>query len=162
MNEARRFIGEAVRLSREGMEKGEGAPFGAVVVRNGKIVGRSWNKTFISCDPTAHAEIEAIRDACRELGTQDLSGCAIYCSGEPCPMCLAAIYWSNIETIYFANTREEAAAAGFNDAKIYRELLKESLARTVPEIHVPHEHARDVFREWTGKMRQQPNNRAHK
>jgi guanine deaminase len=123
------FLREAIRLSKEKMEAGEGGPFGAVVVREGKIVGRGWNRVTSAHDPTAHAEVEAIRNACQYLGTFSLAGCEIYTSCEPCPMCLAAIYWARIDALYYAATRDDAADAGFDDMLIYNEILKPIMER---------------------------------
>lgn len=127
------FLREAIALSRANIDSG-GGPFGAVVVRDGAVVGRGQNHVVPDRDPTAHAEVVAIRDACARLGTHDLSGCVIYASCEPCPMCLGAIYWARIERIVHAATREDAAEAGFDDAFFYEEL-----ARPVPEREVPTE-----------------------
>ena len=115
------FLREAIRLSLEKMEAGEGGPFGAVVVQNGEVVGRGWNRVTSTNDPTAHAEILAIRDACRRLETFSLAGCEIYSSCEPCPMCFAAIYWARLERIYYAATCKDATAAGFDDTPLYEQ-----------------------------------------
>ena len=114
----------AVRLSAERMREGAGGPFGAVIVKDGKVIAEGWNEVTSANDPTAHAEVVAIRLACEKLGTFSLEGCDIYASCEPCPMCLAAIYWARIDRIFFANTREEAAAIGFDDEFLYREIPK--------------------------------------
>jgi guanine deaminase len=106
MMENKHFMLEAIRLSKQGMENGIGGPFGAVIVKNGVIVGQGCNKVVSTSDPTAHAEVVAIRDACQSLKTFQLNGCEIYCSCEPCPMCLSAIYWARIDKIYFANTKK--------------------------------------------------------
>lgn len=145
------YLKEAIRLSREGMLKGEGVPFGAVIVRDGAVIGQGWNRTKIHCDPTAHAEVEAIRDACRRAGSIDLSGSVIYCSTEPCPMCLAAIYWSRIDLVYYANTREQAADAGFSDLELYGELAKPREERRLRAVHLPDAEATAVFGEWLQK-----------
>src|SRR3954468_13693922 len=113
---------EAIRISIEKMRGNHGGPFGAVVVRNGKVVGRGWNQVTSTNDPTAHAEICAIRDACKKLKTFQLDDCELYTSCEPCPMCLAAIYWARLKKIYFANTRQDAAEIGFDDDFIYQEI----------------------------------------
>jgi len=145
---------EAARLALDGLERGEGGPFGAVIVKNGKIVGRGWNQTFKNTDPTAHAEVQAIRDACKNLDTQELAGCVIYSSGEPCPMCMAAIYWTMMDGVFFANTKEEAAAMGFDDAKIYRELALSWKERALSMVHYPNETAQAAFSKWQEKMKQ--------
>ena len=116
------FLREAIRLSLEKMEAGEGGPFGAVIVRDGEIVGRGWNQVTSTNDPTAHAEIVAIRDACRRLGSFSLEGCEIYTSCEPCPMCFAAIYWSRLDRIYYAATCEDAVEVGFEDTPFHRQV----------------------------------------
>ncbi len=128
------FMREAIRLSVENVEQGKGGPFGAVIVKDGKIVARGANEVTASNDPTAHAEVVAIRKACMELNSFQLSGCEIYCSCEPCPMCLGAIYWARPDKIYFANTKADAAAIQFDDAFIYEELN-----RGIPERHLPTE-----------------------
>ena len=147
MNEA--HIKRAVALSRRGMELGHGGPFGAVVVRDSVIVGEGWNEVLRSNDPTAHAEIVAIRNACRKLATYDLSGCEIYASCEPCPMCLGAIYWSRIGRVYFAANRHDATGIEFLDEFIYEELAKPFDNRALPMVHVPCGEALDVFDAWT-------------
>ena len=120
---------EAIALSIEKMEAGEGGPFGAIVVKNGEVVGRGWNRVTSANDPTAHAEVLAIRDACQTLDTFELSGCELYASCEPCPMCLAAIYWARLDKLYYAAGREDAADAGFDDELIYKEVSTHWLAR---------------------------------
>ncbi len=139
----------AVALSRSGMELGHGGPFGAVIVRDGVIVGEGWNEVLSSNDPTAHAEVVAIRRACRERGTYDLSGCEIYSSCEPCPMCLSAIYWSRISMVYFSIGRHDAAGIEFRDEFIYEELAKPFEKRALPMERVPCNGALDVFTRWT-------------
>ena len=142
---------EAIRLSREGMEKNEGGPFGCIVVKDGKIIGRGNNKVSSSNDPTAHAEVTAIRDACLNLGTFQLSGCDIYTSCEPCPMCLGAIYWARPDRVFFANTRHDAAAIGFDDSMIYEEMGLDMALRKIPLRSLCREEALDVFRAWKEK-----------
>ena len=142
------FLREAIRLSLEKMEQGEGGPFGAVVVKNGKIVGYGWNRVTSANDPTAHAEMEAIRAACSALETFSLAGCEIYASCEPCPMCLSAIYWARLDALYFAATRTDAADAGFDDALIYKEVSTDRELRTLDtEQHLPSE-AQAAFAAW--------------
>jgi tRNA(Arg) A34 adenosine deaminase TadA len=126
------FLREAIRLSIEKMEANEGGPFGAVIVRDGQIVGRGWNRVTSTNDPTAHAEVVAIRDACSRLGTFSLAGCEIYTSCEPCPLCLAAIYWARLDHIYFAASGEDAARAGFDDRAFQRELCLPAGSRSIP------------------------------
>ena len=122
----------AIELARSGMTRGEGGPFGAVVVREGEIVGEGWNRVVATNDPTAHGEIIAIRDACAKAGTFDLSGCEIFTTGEPCPMCLGAIYWARIRSIYFGFSIEEAAEVGFDDREFYHQIALPAGKRRVP------------------------------
>lgn len=149
-------MSEAIRLSREHMEKGAGGPFGAVVVKDGKVIGRGWNKVTSSLDPTAHAEVEAIRDACRNLNTFDLAGAEIYTSCEPCPMCLAACYWARLGKIFYGNTRGDAAAIQFDDDFIYREIPKEMKDRTIPMEQCLRSEALKVFEQWQAKSDKTP------
>jgi tRNA(Arg) A34 adenosine deaminase TadA len=147
----RAFMRHAVRLSAERMREGAGGPFGAIVVKGGVVVGEGWNSVTSSNDPTAHAEIMAIRRACQRLASFSLTGCDIYTSCEPCPMCLAAIYWARIDRIYFANSREDAAAIGFDDAMIYEEVSKPITERKVPTARLRLPEAEAVFDEWRAK-----------
>jgi tRNA(Arg) A34 adenosine deaminase TadA len=142
---------EAIRLSIEKMRLNEGGPFGAVVVRGGVVVGRGWNRVTSAHDPTAHAEVAAIRDACERLGTHCLAGCEIYCSCEPCPMCLGAIYWARLDRIYCAATSEDAAWAGFDDRELYEELALAPERRRIPMERGLRDEARAAFEEWMGK-----------
>ncbi len=146
----------AVALSRIHMEAGEGGPFGAVIVREGRVLAEGWNRVTSTHDPTAHAEVVAIRRACAAVGDFALEGATLYASCEPCPMCLAAAYWARVARIVFANTREEAAAIGFSDAAIYEEIPKPVEARAIPTRHAPRASARDVFAAWTEKMDRTP------
>jgi len=130
------------------MEAGAGGPFGAVIVKDGRIIAEGWNQVTSANDPTAHAEIMAIRNACAALGTFQLPGCRIYASCEPCPMCLAAIYWARLERIYYANTRAEAARIGFDDALIYNEIALPPEARHIPATRLLAEEAMAAFRAW--------------
>jgi tRNA(Arg) A34 adenosine deaminase TadA len=145
------FMRRAVRLSAERMRDGAGGPFGAIVVRDGKVVAEGWNRVTSTNDPTAHAEVTAIRDACEALGTFSLRGCDIYTSCEPCPMCLAAIYWARLDRIFFANSREDAAAIGFDDALIYAEVSKPIEDRVIPTTKLALPEAAAVFAEWQAK-----------
>ena len=142
------YMRRAVDLSREKMHECGGGPFAAVVVMDGKIVGEGWNTVTCGDDPTAHAEVNAIRDACARLGTFSLEGAAIYTSCEPCPMCLAAIYWARISYIYYSNTTADAAAIGFDDEFLYSELSRPAQARSLPCERVHVDDARAVFAEW--------------
>ncbi len=143
-----KHMGHAVALSAEKMRAGMGGPFGAVIVRDGEVIAEGFNQVTSTNDPTAHAEIVAIRRACEKLGTFSLEGCEIYSSCEPCPMCLAAIYWARIDAIYFANTREDAALIGFDDEHLYREIPKPINERDIPTRHLALDEARAVFEEW--------------
>ena len=151
MSYSETFLREAIRLAREKMEADEGGPFGAVVVKDGKIVGRGWNRVTSANDPTAHAEIEAIREACSNLGTFSLAGCEIYASCEPCPMCLSAIYWARIDALYFAATHHDAAEAGFDDALLYKEVSKDWKTRTLASEQHLQKEAQEAFKLWKNK-----------
>lgn len=144
------FMREAVRLSKESVENG-GGPFGAVIVKDGKIVAGSSNSVTIDNDPTAHAEVSCIRKACKALGTFDLSGCDIYTSCEPCPMCLGAIYWAHLDRIFYANDRKDAGAIGFDDDFIYDEMAKPFGMRRTPLIPLLRDEGIKVFRLWSEK-----------
>ena len=139
---------EAIRLAEENLNHGNGGPFGAVVVKNGKIIGRGYNTVTTSNDPTAHAEINAIRDACKNLGHFQLDGCEIYSSCEPCPMCLGAIYWARPRKLYFAANREDAEKAGFDDSKIYSEINLAFEKREIPNEQLMRDDAQKVFIAW--------------
>ncbi len=147
-----KWMNKAVLLSEKGMENNHGGPFGAVIVKEGKVIGKGNNKVTSKNDPTAHAEIVAIREACGVLNTYDLSGCEIYSSCEPCPMCLSAIYWARIGKVYFANSREDAAAIGFDDAHIYDEVAKPIAERAIEMKQMASEAAKAVFQKWQAKM----------
>lgn len=146
-----KFMRRAIELSRQHMQKNAGGPFGAVVVKDGKIIGEGWNKVTSNSDPTAHAEVEAIREACRNLKAFDLSGAEIYTSCEPCPMCLAAIYWARVDRIYFGNSRQDAAQIHFDDDLIYGEISKKMSDRKIKMTQLLHEEANQVFSEWEMK-----------
>lgn len=139
---------EAIALSFEAMRSGVGGPFGAVVVKDGKIIARGMNKVTANNDPTAHAEVVAIRDACNVLQTFQLQGCDIYTSCEPCPMCLGAIYWSRPDNVYFANTKKDAANAGFDDQFIYEEINRSLSDRKFACEQLCREDALKAFEEW--------------
>ena len=141
----------AIRLSLSKMRANCGGPFGAVVIRQGKIVGRGWNQVTSTNDPTAHAEVVAIRDACRRLQTFQLDDCELYTSCEPCPMCLSAIYWARCQGVYFANTRKDAAKIAFDDDLIYREVAKPVSRRLIPMKQLLRPEALKVFTEWKTK-----------
>jgi tRNA(Arg) A34 adenosine deaminase TadA len=142
------FMREAIRLSIEKMRAGEGGPFGAVVVRNGRIISRGWNQVTSTNDPSAHAEIVAIRNACQELATFGLGDCELYVNCEPCPMCLAAVYWAGIRKIHYAAGREDAANAGFDDDEIGRELCKPEAERNLQIERGMRDEALEAFAIW--------------
>jgi len=146
-----KFMRAAIRLSREKMRRNDGGPFGAVIVRRGKIVGRGWNRVTSTNDPTAHAEIMVIREACRRLKTFRLDDCELYGSCEPCPMCLAAVYWARIGRIFYAGTRRDAAAVGFDDDLIYHEVARPASRRKIPMRQLLRNDALKVFAEWKKK-----------
>ncbi|HNR20725.1 MAG TPA: nucleoside deaminase [Bacteroidia bacterium] len=151
MNNQNEFMDAAIELSLQGSASNEGGPFGCVIVKDGKIIGRGNNAVTSINDPTAHAEVMAIRNACQNLGSFQLSGCEIYTSCEPCPMCLGAIYWARPDKVYYANTHHDAANAGFDDAFIYDEISCEPSKRKIPMIHLPNEQALNVFKMWIEK-----------
>jgi guanine deaminase len=142
------YLKAAIELSKLGSSSGHGGPFGALVVKNGEIIGRGYNQVISSNDPSAHAEIVAIRDACKKLGNFQLTGCEMYCSCEPCPMCLGAIYWARPEKVYYASTRMDAASAGFDDAFIYDEILVDPVKRSIPMYYFPMNAAQETFEIW--------------
>ena len=144
------FMREAIRLADESVECG-GGPFGAVVVKDGIVIAGGSNSVTLDNDPTAHAEVNAIREACRKLNTFSLAGCTLYTSCEPCPMCLGAIYWSGIDRIYYANTRKDAAEAGFVDDFIYDEFSRPLNQRTLPITNILRDEALHTFRHWQEK-----------
>lgn len=148
MSREEKFMKEAIALSKKGSENGEGGPFGCVIVKDNVIVGYGNNKVTSTNDPTAHAEVVAIRDACKTLGTFQLDGCEVFTSCEPCPMCLGAIYWARPKAIYYANNRQDAAAIGFDDSMIYDEFIKPLDERKIPMLSVSREEAIKVFEEW--------------
>lgn len=150
------FLARAVELARNGSEQGNGGPFGALIVREGIVLAEAWNRVVIDNDPTAHAEINAIRAASQKTGQFHLTGCTLYTSSEPCPMCLAAAYWAKIERIVFANSRAEAAAIGFCDDWLYDELLKPIPTRLITMEHLPLEQSRTVMQAWSNNPRRIP------
>jgi tRNA(Arg) A34 adenosine deaminase TadA len=154
MNES--FMREAIRISLEKMRRNHGGPFGAVVVRKNKIVGRGWNRVTSTNDPTAHAEIVAIRDACRRLKTFRLDDCELYTSCEPCPMCLLAIYWARIRNVFYANTRKDAAKIEFDDDHIYREVARPVSRRKISMKQLFRNEALAAFRKWKDKVDKVP------
>jgi len=145
------FMHEAVLLSEKGAENNDGGPFGCVIVKNDKIIGRGNNKVTSTNDPTAHAEIIAIREACKKLETFQLEGCEIYTSCEPCPMCLGAIYWARPKIIYYANTRKDASEIGFDDSLIYDEINTDLEMRKIPILNIGRDEAGKIFKKWKEK-----------
>lgn len=143
-----KFMRMAIRLSEQNVSKALGGPFGAVIVKDGKIIAKSANKVTQNNDPTAHAEVAAIRLACRKLKTFDLNGCIIYTSCEPCPMCLSAIYWAQIDSIYYANTKYDAANIGFNDQFIYDEIALDKDKRKIAMHQLLGTEAKSAFEQW--------------
>ncbi|MBI5395841.1 MAG: nucleoside deaminase [Verrucomicrobia bacterium] len=141
----------AIRLSLRAVWRGTGGPFGAVVVKDGVVVGRGWNAVTSRNDPTAHAEVMAIRAACLRLGTFTLSGCELYASCEPCPMCLGAIHWARIGRVFYANTRQDAAAIGFDDARFYAELARPAAKRRIRMRPLLRVEALAAFEAWRRK-----------
>jgi len=141
----------AIALSRQGMEGGAGGPFGAVVALDGQVIAEGWNQVTSTNDPTAHAEVVAIRRACTALGRFDLRGAVLYTSCEPCPMCLAAAYWARLDAVVFGNARDDAAAIGFDDQFLYDEVAKPVEARTLPMRRLLHAEALEVFSAWAAK-----------
>jgi guanine deaminase len=145
------FMQEAIRRATENVRDGLGGPFAAVVVKDGRVIAAGANSVTSTNDPTAHAEVTAIREACRELGTFQLTGCEIYSSCEPCPMCLGAIYWARPDRVFYAATASDAAAAGFDDSFIYEELKRAQADRRIPLEPMMREAGLEPFREWTQK-----------
>jgi guanine deaminase len=150
-DQQREFLLQAIRLSGERMREGAGGPFGAIIVMSGRIVAEGWNCVTSTNDPTAHAEVMAIRRACESLQTFSLAGCEIFSNCEPCPMCLAAIYWARLDRITFANSREDAAAIGFDDELIYADVSKPIEHRIIPTSKLALPEAAAVFAEWQAK-----------
>ncbi len=142
------FMQEAINIALEGMRSNRGGPFGAVVVKNGKIVGKGSNAVTDTLDPTAHAEVVAIRNACENLNSFQLDGCEIYTSCEPCPMCLGAIYWARPDKVYYACDKTDAAKVGFDDDFIYKELERPLPERKIPFVQISREESLKIFREW--------------
>lgn len=148
MNNDEIFMRRAIDLARAGMNQGAGGPFGAVVVKDGVIVGEGWNQVLATNDPTAHGEITAIRDACEKLGTFSLDGCEIHTTGQPCPMCLGAIHWARIRKIYYGFRIEDAAAIGFDDSEFFRQMTLPPERRAIPSQELCREQALVLAREY--------------
>jgi guanine deaminase len=150
--EKEKYMLEAIRLSVENVEHGRGGPFGAVVVKDGKIIARGTNSVTRTNDPTAHAEVVAIRNACQELKSFQLEDCEIYTSCEPCPMCLGAIYWARPKAIYYANTKEDAAAINFDDQFIYEEIARPIAERKLFTQQLMNKEALEAFEKWAANL----------
>jgi len=146
-----RFMKEAVNEALKGMNKNEGGPFGCIVVKEGKIIGRGNNKVTSTNDPTAHAEVNAIREACKKLNSYQLEGCEIYTSCEPCPMCLGAIYWARLDKVYYGSNQIDASDIGFDDEFIYKEIPLAYSKRSIPFEQLGRDIALEAFKEWTKK-----------
>lgn len=152
----KKFMQEAIRLAIENVRCGTGGPFGAVVVKGGEVIAACGNTVTPDNDPTAHAEVNAIRKACQQLRSYQLEGCEIYCSCEPCPMCLGAIYWARPSRVYYASTKQDAADAGFDDSFIYKEIALPEAVRSIPFLNEREEESGEEFRLWkkdTGKTK---------
>jgi tRNA(Arg) A34 adenosine deaminase TadA len=150
------FMARAIQLALENVLSGNGGPFGAVVVKQGSVVAEGVNQVTATNDPTAHAEVMAIRHACQKLRSFELTGCELYSSCEPCPMCLSAIYWARIDRVYFGSLAEDAAQCGFDDSVIYAEIAQPLSQRKIPMVEMMREQARTAFRAWEehpGKIR---------
>jgi tRNA(Arg) A34 adenosine deaminase TadA len=149
MNFDEKIMREAIALSAHGIHTKQGGPFGAIIVKNGEIIGRGFNQVTSTNDPTAHAEMVAIRDACKNIGDFSLEGATIYTSCEPCPMCFAAIYWARIQKVFYANTQADAEEIGFDDAFIYAEIAKKITERQIPFVQIERNEALAVFKAWS-------------
>ncbi len=145
------FMARAIELATDNVRSGQGGPFGAVIVKDGAILAEAANRVTLSNDPTAHAEVLAIREACRKLGVFELKDCELYSSCEPCPMCLGAIYWARLARVYFGSLASDASEAGFDDSLIYREIAQPRPERGIPMIQLMREEALAAFRAWREK-----------
>ena len=148
MTREEKFMNDAIALSKKAIEENEGGPFGCIIVKDNKIIGKGNNKVILENDPTAHAEVVAIRDACKNLGSFQLEGCEIYTSCEPCPMCLGAIYWARPAKVYYAPPRNAATSIGFADSFIYDEFAVDHAHRKIPIINVGRKDAFEIFKMW--------------
>lgn len=150
-NEQKSFMRKAIEMANTGVSTNKGGPFGAVIVKDGKIIATGCNQVTSTDDPTAHAEVVAIRNACKTLGSFQLEGCEIYTSCEPCPMCLGAIYWARPDKVYYANTKVDAAEIDFDDQFIYEELEKPLNSRNIPFVQILRTEALETFKNWSNK-----------
>lgn len=151
MKREEKFMREAILLSQKSLTENAGGPFGCIIVKDNVVIGRGNNQVTATNDPTAHAEMVAIRNACKNLGTYQLEGCEIYTSCEPCPMCLGAIYWARPAIIYYGNTRNDAKEIGFDDSMIYEEVNTRIEDRIIPAVNIEREAANKVFEDWVIK-----------
>lgn len=149
--QAAQFMRYAIALGRKGMEAGEGGPFGAIIVKNGQIIGEGWNQVIVNNDPTAHGEMVAIRNACIQLQSFELSGCALYTSGQPCPMCLGAAYWARLAKVYYGFSITDAASVLFDDQLIFAELNKPMAEQSIPQIQLLHTEALLVLKDYAAR-----------
>ena len=147
----KKFLKQAVKMAEKGVKSGKGGPFGAIIVKDGKIIARGYNQVTSSNDPTRHAEVDAIRKACKKLGTCELKDCVIYSSCEPCPMCLGAIYWARPKALFFAADRHTAARHGFDDKFIYDEIVKDPSQRSIQTICLALDDNEEPFERWDQK-----------
>lgn len=150
---AEHFLRQAIELGRQGFTAGDGGPFGALIVRDDEIIGKGWNRVLATRDPTAHGEIVAIRDACQRMGSFSLQGCDLYTSGEPCPMCLGAIYWARLERIFYGFSVQDAASIGFDDWLIFEQLTKASTQRRIPQVQLLRDEALALLSEYAADPR---------
>lgn len=146
------FMQRAIELSRIGMQRGDGGPFGAVVVCDGKIVGEGWNHVLSTFDPTTHAEVVAIRNACQSLKTYDLRECTLYSSAEPCPMCLGASYWARLKRMYYGNSRQDTADIGFDDAQLYKQFAMPITHQAMSCSQLLRDEANTIFQQWSAQQ----------
>ncbi|MFT5214594.1 MAG: guanine deaminase [Patiriisocius sp.] len=152
MSKHEEYMSEAVKAALKGMNNNEGGPFGCIVVKNGVIIGRGNNKVTSTNDPTAHAEVTAIRDACKNIGSFQLDGCIVYTSCEPCPMCLGAIYWARPDKVYYGSNQQDAADIGFDDEFIYKEIPLPYEERSIPFEQIGRQIALEPFNKWAEKQ----------
>jgi len=148
MDNHKKFLQEAINLSITNVKEGKGGPFGAIIVKNNEIIAHGTNQVTMTNDPTAHAEIVALRNACKILQDFQLTDCILYTSCEPCPMCMGAIFWARPKSVYFGNTREDAAKIGFDDSFIYEQLALDPVKRLIPSYHLKNTHAQEAFDLW--------------
>ncbi|PIZ32524.1 MAG: tRNA-specific adenosine deaminase [Alphaproteobacteria bacterium CG_4_10_14_0_8_um_filter_37_21] len=156
MDSHKKYMRQAIALSVDKMQAGCGGPFGAIIVKDDVVIGKGWNQVTSSCDPTAHAEVSAIRNACQTINNFSLKGATLYTSCEPCPMCLSAIYWARIDHIFYGNTKDDAAKINFDDDFLYKELIKLPENRTLPMVQILHDESITAFTMWAAKEDKTP------